>query len=382
MREQELIELRRAVHAHPELSGHEHRTHDTIRDYVKQFAPTRLFEHLGKKDSTGTGLAAVFDSGVPGKTVLVRAELDALPILEQTEVAHRSINRGVMHACGHDGHMTTVAALAPRLQTRPPERGRVILLFQPAEETGAGAADVLADPRWPALEPDAAIALHNLPLHPMRQVILRAGVFSCASRGMRVRLLGRTAHAAHPETGINPAVAIAELVERLPEVPAECLPETFGLVSITHVCAGDDMVFGTTPADGLFNCTLRTDTDDDMAVLAARAERFVREVAAEEGLHCQISWHDDFAAAVCDKGTVDVIRACAHDLGLETIDRPEPFRWSEDFGRFTIGRRGVLFGLGSGPAQPQLHSPDYDFPDELIQVGADLFERAIRELLA
>ncbi|GJM19219.1 MAG: peptidase M20 [Phycisphaeraceae bacterium] len=382
MREAELIQLRRDIHAHPELSGHEHRTHDTIAAYVRRFAPTQVLTHLGPSGVKGTGLAAVYDSGAPGKTVLVRAELDALPILEQNDFAHRSVNRGVMHACGHDGHMTTLAALAPRLEARPPERGRVVLLFQPAEETGAGAADVLADERWPRIEPDAAIALHNLPAHPLGQVVLRAGVFSCASVGMHVRLMGRTAHAAHPETGLSPAPAIAELIDRLPELPAEALPGRFGLISITHARAGEDDVFGTTPAEGILNCTVRTDTDDDRALLAERAEALAREVAADDGLVCQVSWHDDFAAAVCDGPTVNVIRDCAQELGLDILDRPEPFRWSEDFGRFTIGRPGVLFGLGSGPDQPQLHNPDYDFPDELIQTGADLFERAVHRLLA
>ncbi len=382
MREAELIELRRAIHAHPERSGHEHRTHDTIAAFVRRFEPTEVLNHLGAVPGQGTGLAAIFDSGKPGKTVLVRSELDALPIQEINEFAHRSVHRGVMHACGHDGHMTTVAALAPRLQARPPELGRVILLFQPAEETGAGAADVLADERWPQLEPDAAIALHNLPGYPTGQIILRAGVFSCASVGMSVRLAGRTAHAAHPETGINPAHAIAELIDRLPELPAEYLEGRFGLISLTHVRAGDDHVFGTTPAEGVLNCTVRTDTDDDRAILTERAEALVREIAAEEGVVCQISWHDDFAAAVCDAPTVGVIRQCAHELGMDVTERPNPFRWSEDFGRFTIGRKGVLFGIGSGEEQPALHNPDYDYPDELIQRGADLFEAAVRRLLA
>ncbi len=381
MRESELIDLRRAIHAHPELSGHEHRTHDTIAAYVRRFEPTEVINHLGAVPGQGTGLAAIFDSGTPGKTVLVRAELDALPIQEVSEFAHRSVHRGVMHACGHDGHMTTVAALAPRLQARPPESGRVILLFQPAEETGAGAADVLADERWAQLEPDAAIALHNLPGHPLGQVILREGVFSCASVGMSVRLHGRTAHAAHPETGTNPAFAIAALVSRLPELPDECLGDRFGCISLTHVRAGDDHVFGTTPADGILNCTVRTDTDDDRAILADRAEALAREIAADASLACQVTWHDDFPAAVCDAPTVRVIRACAIELGLDVNDRPNPFRWSEDFGRFTIGRKGVLFGLGSGLDQPALHNPDYDFPDELIQRGADLFEAAVHRLL-
>lgn len=375
-----LTELRHTVHAAPELSGHEHRTHDTIRDFVARFNPTRLHEHLGT-----TGLAAEFDSGKPGPTIVVRAELDALPIDEVIDPAYKSTKPGVMHACGHDGHMTMVAGLAARLSENPPEKGRVVLLFQPAEETGAGAKQVLADERWDALDPKdngAAIALHNLPGHPMGQIILTDGVFSCASRGMSIGLEGITSHAAHPDDGVSPAEAIAELVQRLPKLPAECLPDSFGLVSITHIQAGEDGVFGVTPAAGRFNATLRTDTDEDLAVLVESAVALVEEIAMAYRLEHAIAWHDDFAAAVCDAPTVERIRTEAEAMGLEIADRDEPFRWSEDFGLFTKGRKGVLFGLGSGVDQPQLHNPDYDFPDELIAIGTPLFERVVRSMLA
>ena len=376
----ELTALRRAVHAAPELSGHEHDTHDVIRDFVARFNPTRLHEYLGT-----TGLAAEFDSGKPGPTIVVRAELDALPIHEVIDPAYKSTRQGVMHACGHDGHMTMVAGLAARFSDNPPEKGRVVLLFQPAEETGAGAKQVLADERWGSLEPGengAAIALHNLPGHPMGQIILTDGVFSCASRGMSVGFEGITSHAAQPDDGISPAEAIAELVQRLPKLPAECLPDSFGLVSITHIQAGEGGVFGVTPAAGRFNATLRTDTDEDLAVLVESAVALVEEITAAHKLEHAIVWHDDFAAAVCDAPTVERIRAEAQAMGLDIADREEPFRWSEDFGLFTKGRRGVLFGLGSGKDQPQLHNPDYDFPDELIAIGTPLFERVVRSLLA
>ena len=332
-----------------------------------------------------SGLAAEFDSGKPGPTIVVRAELDALPIQEVIDPAYKSTKPGVMHACGHDGHTTMVAGLAAVFSENPPERGRVVLLFQPAEETGAGAKQVLADERWGSLEPGengAAIALHNLPGHPMGQIILTDGVFSCASRGMSVAFEGVTSHAAHPDDGISPAEAIAELVQRLPKLPAECLPDSFGLVSITHIQAGEDDVFGVTPSMGRFNATLRTETDEDLEALTKAAVEIAGEVAAAHSLEHAITWHEHFEAAVCDAPTVERIRSVASAMGLDIADRDEPFRWSEDFGLFTKGRRGVLFGLGSGEDQPQLHNPDYDFPDELIAIGTPLFERVVREMLA
>ncbi|MEO1006961.1 MAG: amidohydrolase [Planctomycetota bacterium] len=368
-----LVEFRRSLHARPELSGAEIGTHDAVRDRLRGFGPIQMLERLG-----GTGLAAIYDSGTPGPRVMVRAELDALPIIERGSPPYASTNAGVMHACGHDGHMAILVGLAAALAGRPPERGRVVLLFQPAEETGAGAAAVLADDRWSNFEPDIAIALHNLPGYPLGGIVLSEGVFCCASRGMRVVLSGTAGHAAHPEDARNPALAIASLVAALPGLPQRALSGAFGCVTVCHVHAGDDRVFGTSPEVGTACMTLRTSTDRDMALLAREAEGTVHRVAETHGMAAEISWHDDFPAAACDASTVGLVRDAASRLGLETIERTEPFRWSEDFGRFTQGRRGVLFGLGAGLDQPQLHHPEYDFPDELIPLGVRLLETIVR----
>ena len=162
-------------------------------------------------------MAAEFTGQAPGPTVLLRCELDGLPIREISEHPYRSEIPGKGHLCGHDGHMVCLLGVARVLRQRP-ARGRVILLFQPAEETGAGAQAVIEDPRWPELRPDVAFAYHNLPGRPLGEIGLRPGPGNCASRGMQVLLEGKSSHAAAPEDGLSPAAAMATLMTALPQL--------------------------------------------------------------------------------------------------------------------------------------------------------------------
>lgn len=167
---------------------------------------------------TGLGgheVAAIYEGGEPGPTVMVRAELDGLPIEEISEIPHRSELTGKGHLCGHDGHMTILMALAKGLGRERPAKGRVILMFQPAEENGAGAAAVLADPKFSEIKPDLVFSLHNFPGIRFGHAALRTGPVNCASRGMRISLSGKTAHASTPEFGIAPTFAMAALLAGL-----------------------------------------------------------------------------------------------------------------------------------------------------------------------
>ena len=209
-----LTELRRTLHRMPELSGAEVNTAAYIVGVLEGYKPGRILTGLG-----GHGVAAVFDSGIEGPTVLFRAELDGLPIAELPGVAWRSEIEGRGHLCGHDGHLAILCGLGARMAVEPPLRGRVVLMFQPAEETGAGAAAVIADPAFAAIVPDYAFALHNLPGFPLGHVGVRAGAFNFASEGLAIRLTGKTAHASQPEAGRSPAATMCALVTALPELP-------------------------------------------------------------------------------------------------------------------------------------------------------------------
>ena len=206
----ELTDWRRDLHRFPEVSGEERETAARVVAALRATRPDQVVTGLG-----GHGVAAVWHGDGPGETVLFRAELDALPIDEVGQPDWRSTIPGKGHMCGHDGHMAILLALARLIARKRPATGRVILLFQPAEETGAGAAAVLADARYPVLKPDWAFALHNLPGLTFGHATLRAGTMMCASQGMQVQLTGKTAHASMPESGTSPVHAVARLIPAL-----------------------------------------------------------------------------------------------------------------------------------------------------------------------
>ncbi len=373
----ELTDWRRDLHRFPEVSGEEAQTAARVTAALTGTQPDQVITGLG-----GHGVAAVWNGAVPGETVLFRAELDALPIDEVGQPAWRSTFPGKGHMCGHDGHMTILMALARLISRHRPAKGRVILLFQPAEETGAGAAAVLADPRFGAIKPDWAFALHNMPGLPFGHATLRAGTMMCASQGMRVQLIGKTSHASMPETGISPVLAIARLIPALLALgPGGPLIETFRMVTITHAKIGEP-AFGISPGYGELWVKLRTRDDAPMAALRAEAEALVQAEAALHGLHTTFLTQDDFAATVNDAEAITRLTAALDALNIPNDHRNLPLRGSEDFGRFGMnGTRMAMLFLGSGEKHPQLHNPDFDFPDALIPLGARLFQRVMTDIL-
>src|SRR5690606_16597873 len=185
----DLVAFRRELHRNPKISNEESETAKRVVAFLRDTGPDQLLTDPGTH-----GVAAVYDSGKPGLTVLFRSDLDALPIEELSDAAHRATVPGKSHMCGHDGHTAILAAIGRQFGRRRPERGRVVLMFQPAEETGNGASDVIADPRYARIAPDYAFSLHNLPGTSFGHVRLKPGVVNCASRGMRIVLKGKTAH--------------------------------------------------------------------------------------------------------------------------------------------------------------------------------------------
>jgi amidohydrolase len=369
---QDLTAWRHRLHQAPEVSGHEAATAQAVMQALAPLSPTQIVSGLG-----GHGVAAVFAGSGPGPTVMIRAELDALPIPESPGPAYISRHPGVAHLCGHDGHMATLIGVARLLSRRPPQRGRAVLMFQPSEENGAGAAAVLADPAFAPLRPDWAFALHNMPGLPLGQVQVVAGPANCASVGLCLRLSGRTAHAATPETGLSPARAMADLIPALGALgTGGALGPDFRLVTLTHARLGEP-AFGISPSEAEVWATLRTLQDHDMADLKDKAVALAKGIAAQHGLRLALSWHDDFAACVNDAEAVAHIQAVT-----DWVAPMEPMRASEDFGRFRGPQtRSAMFLLGAGHQTPALHSPDYDFPDVLIGQGAAIFRAILRDIL-
>ncbi|SUZ30432.1 N-acetyldiaminopimelate deacetylase [Roseibaca ekhonensis] len=362
----DLSALRQALHRQPDPSGQEGGTARIIADALRGTAPDRLVTGLG-----GHGVAAVYDSGQPGPTVMFRAELDALPITEASGVAHASDRPGVAHLCGHDGHMAILTGLAGKR----PQRGRMMLLFQPAEETGAGARAVLADPAFTALRPDYAFALHNMPGLPLGAVAVAAGPASCASVGWRIAIAGREAHAAFPETGNSPAPFLARLVDHLAALP-HC-PDA-AMATLCHLSMGAP-AFGIAPGQAVANVTLRSNSDAGLARLETDLQSWLDTHAG--GLSVQITRHDHFNATVNDPIAAAHVNAARASLGIEHAAYTFPMRPSEDFGAFSAHAKCALFFLGAGETHPALHDPAYDFPDALIAPGVAMFGAILAQVM-
>ena len=376
---QDLIELvawRRKLHRQPEISNEEEKTAGEVVAFLADTKPDAMLTGLG-----GHGVAAVYDSGRPGPTVLFRSELDALSIEELSGVPHASQVPGKSHMCGHDGHTAILAALGRQFGRRRPASGRVVLMFQPAEETGDGAAGVVADPRFAAIAPDFSFSLHNLPGIPFGEVRLKPGVVNCASRGMRIVLEGKTAHSSMPETGTSPMPAVSELMPALAKLGGGAFTEDgFGMVTVTHAAMGE-AVFGVAPGRAEVWATLRTRLDERMAGLCAAAEALVERVAGAHGLSFAIDYHEIFVASMNAPSAVEHLRTALDEEGVAHSEEALPMRASEDFGIFGRAAPSAMFFLGAGERHPALHNPDYDFPDDLIPIGARIFMRTARNLL-
>lgn len=372
----ELVAFRRKLHRAPELSREEAQTARDVRAFLAPTNPDRIITGLG-----GHGIAAIFEGKEPGPTVMVRAELDGLPIEEISDLPHRSATPGKGHLCGHDGHMAILAGLARLLGRQRPQRGRVVLLFQPAEEDGSGAAAVVADPRFREITPDFAFALHNLPGLPLGHVALVEGPVNCASRGMRIVLNGKTAHASMPETGISPVNVVAELMPALTALGhGGPLDDDFAMVTVTHVRIGEP-AFGVAPGRAEIWATLRTLTDASMEDLCVSAEHLILSAAREKGLSVEISHDDIFGHCENAPEAVAHLRRALDAEGVPHGPGDLPMRASEDFGRFGQRAPAAMFFLGAGENHPSLHNPDYDFPDDLIGIGTRVFMRTLRNLL-
>ena len=372
----DLTVFRRALHQVPELSGQEAGTARQITDALWPLNPDRVLAGLG-----GHGVAAVFGGRADGPTVLFRCELDALPIEEKSEAPHRSRIPGNGHLCGHDGHMAILMGLARILSRQRPARGRAVLLFQPAEETGAGAAAVLADPVFETVKPDYAFSLHNMPGLPLGHVGLIHGPVNCASRGMAITLSGKSAHASEPERGRSPMHTLAHLMPALTALSHGTPHDSdFTLATVTHAQMGAP-AFGIAPGDATLYVTLRTLTDGGMQALCDTAETLVMDTAKSWGLTPDITYHDIFAHCENHPDATLILRRALDALHIPHDGRGLPMRASEDFGLFGHGAKAAMLFLGAGTNHAALHNPDYDFPDDLIPIGSRIFAQVARDLL-
>ncbi len=363
--------IRRHLHSHPELSGKEFETAKYVADFLRLCSPRELHEGIG-----GTGIWATFEADEPGKHIAFRCELDALPIQEINDFEHASQTPKVSHKCGHDGHIAILMGLAKHLKNNPLQRGKVSLIFQPAEENGEGAKAMLSDVDFKnAFQPDFMYALHNVPGQEMHKVMSKADVFTPSVISIKIHFQGKTSHAAEPEMGINPAKAIAEIILELDSLQQPNKDANdFALIAVVESTIGSAW-YGISAGEGCLGLTLRSWNNIRMEILKKDVVSLCQRCAAKHQLSLSFEYFDEFRANINHAYCHQTIARAAKALNFAYQELPFAFKWGEDFGLFTEYFPGAMFALGSGVNTPALHNPDYDFPDELIDTGVQLFAK-------
>jgi len=367
--------LRKTFHAHPEVSGSEFETQKRILTFLDGQS------NAGVKKVGKTGVLVTFEGEEQGPTIMIRGDIDALPIAEINTFTHKSTSEGVSHKCGHDGHTTILLGLAKTLSNEPIAKGRVLLLFQPAEENGMGAEAVLNDDNFQKEKIDYVFALHNLPAFKAHQVVVKENEFTGNVKSIILKMTGKTAHAAEPEQEDNPSMAISKILAFADKITHNKPEEAnFFLMTPIHATLGD-LAYGISAGYGEVHFTIRSWDTNLMFKRSEEIVAFMEENCAKYNLKSDISWTQVFHANNNHPEAVDFIRNAARKNNLSLNEREYPFRWGEDFGLFTQKYKGAMFGLGAGISIPALHNPDYDFPDEITETGIRMFHQIIQEIL-
>ena len=377
--------LRHKLYKNAELSGQEKETNKIINKFLEKTNPDVHYKNVG-----GYGIVAIYKGLEEGKNVLLRADIDGLniPLMstdngqQTTDLAHNKVQGSEFkvqgqysHRCGHDGHATILCGLAMRYGKQRPAKGNVVLLFQPAEETGLGAQSVINDPLFKELKIDVAFALHNLPGYAKHQIVLKKGCFASASQGVKLIFDGATSHASQPEKGNNPQRVITTLLDAFQKKYENLKRDKYRTtLTVTHVAIGEE-TFGVAPGHAEIWLTLRSQDDDSLKKLTDNTIALCEYVASEFKLKFSHSIHEAFPTTMNSAKETDVVEQVAKELKLSVNAIKEPFPWSEDFGRFGAVCPICLFGLGCGFEHEPLHSPNYEFEDEIIDTGIDVFEK-------
>ena len=348
----EMKQLRKLLHACPEISGEEYRTKRILMNFLANNTELEL-------QSCGDGFyAAHRERECKKPSVVLRADYDALALPEG----------GAAHLCGHDGHSAALCGLALLLEGKQTGRD-IFLLFQPAEETGAGAAGCTEIFTKEAV--GEIYGAHNLPGVPFGQVTTCPGTFACASRGVTLILRGKATHAACPENGISPAEAVGHLLCELPVIAAPQNYSGMTLCTVIGVQMGEK-AFGASAADAQVWLTLRGEHDTDLEKLYRNVIRRTGELARAYRLEFTHALQDAFPSTENDEACAKkVLKVCGGTL-LET-----PMRWSEDFGHYLKRVPGAFFGIGSGTDHAPLHTESYEYPDDLLEPTVRAFWKLI-----
>lgn len=366
--EQALVAFRRDLHAHPELAFAEHRTAQRVADAL---AAAGIETHRG---IGGTGVVGVLRGQPGGRTIALRADMDALSITERNAFAHRSTIAGVMHGCGHDGHTTMLLGAAQALASAAVAfAGTVLFIFQPAEEGEGGAAAMIADGLFERFEIDAVYGMHNWPgLAAGRFAVHEAAVMASADR-FDICFSGVGTHAAMPHLGRDPVVAAAAFVQAAQSLVSRRLdPLAAGVVSITQFHAGE--AYNVIPDRAQLSGTVRSFAPEVRRQLESELEQLARSIGAAHGIEVEFSFKPGYPATIntaVEAG--QCARAVAALVGEQALERKlPPSMGAEDFADFLQHRPGAYIWIGNGPGEGgcTLHNPHYDFNDDILGLGA------------
>lgn len=349
------IELRRQLHQIPERSFHETNTKSLLITFLKSETDFEI-------EDRGPWFYAVKKAQNPiYSPIAFRADMDA--------VCQTGAEPG--HFCGHDGHCSLIAGLAAALSKQQLNRD-IYLIFQPAEEIGQGAT--LCRELLKQNGISEIYGMHNIPGYPQNTILLRNHTFALASTGLSIRMIGKPSHAAYPEAGNNPALALARLALEIERLTDQINMDGKGLVRMTVVGAdiGSDS-YGMSASDGTLRLTVRGEPERLFTDYLQNIRTLAQQTANHDHFILEINEIERFPATENNPDCTDRLRNAAKRLGLSVIDLPEPMRWSEDFGYYLQETPGAFFGIGDGETYPQLHTSDFVFPDEIIETGIRLF---------
>ena len=372
----ELQQWRQDIHAHPELGFEENRTSDFVAEKLQEFG-MQVHRNIGK-----TGVVGVLRVGNETESIGLRADMDALPILEQNEFGHRSNEVGKMHACGHDGHTTMLLGAARYLSETKNFRGQVNFIFQPAEEGIGGAKAMIADGLFEQFPCDSVFAMHNAPGLPVGQFSATPGVVAAAGAFFDIEVEGVGAHGAHPENGIDPVIIGSQIVAALQTIVSRNLrARDAAVLSVTQFHAGD--AYNVIPSNARLSGTVRTFSKQVMSRAEQRMGEIASSIAKSFGGTAKIDFRPIFAPVINDEKEAHFAAdVCASLVGNENVHtNSPPGTGSEDFSYMLEQVPGCYVLIGNGENRRPVHHPQYDFNDDATTFGSSFFAELVEKRL-
>ena len=377
--------IRRDIHAHPELCFQEHRTADVIAKALSDWG-IPIHRGLGK-----TGVVGIVSNGSSSRAVGLRADIDALPMTEHNTFAHASTHPGRMHACGHDGHTAMLLAAARHFARHRNFDGTVYLIFQPAEEGGAGAREMMRDGLFEKFPMEAVFGAHNWPGLKVGQFALKSGPVMASSNEFRITIRGKGSHAALPHNGIDPVPVACQMVQAFQTIiTRNRRPVDPGVISVTMIHAGE--ATNVVPDACELQGTVRTFSLELIDLIEQRMRAIAEHTCAAFGAQCEFEFRRNYPPTINHPAETDFARrVLGQVVGPENVHEYEPTMGSEDFSFFLQEKPGCYFVIGNGDGSHRegghglgpcmLHNPSYDFNDELIPLGATAWVRIAEEWL-